>query len=235
MFTVLIYWVYYARSYSVKTYLSMTPIILGVGLTTFGDYYFTVYGFTLTLLGVILAAVKVCRSTANVAIINSLLFTSAADHTVEQAHDRESSPFWPRDPPTDVTPGCGSGCALLSRDGRVVQLREVRGGRKPHDIHMYCSSRQWSSRSSPQHMLFPHEQACGSSHDQHLWQRQAMSHCLAGSCFLWCQSWAIERRWNDSSTCGCCMLQQGGARLKQMTRRRGGRILFRTGLYCLAM
>lgn len=42
------------------TYLSIVPVMLGVGLATFGDYYFTALGFTLTLIGVVLAAVKVC-------------------------------------------------------------------------------------------------------------------------------------------------------------------------------
>ena len=36
----------------------MIPLILGVGLATFGDYYFTLIGFFLTLLGVVLAAIK---------------------------------------------------------------------------------------------------------------------------------------------------------------------------------
>ena len=36
----------------------MVPIILGVGLATYGDYYFTQLGFILTLLGVILSALK---------------------------------------------------------------------------------------------------------------------------------------------------------------------------------
>jgi drug/metabolite transporter (DMT)-like permease len=36
----------------------LIPIIFGVGLVTYGDYYFTMLGFSLTLLGVLLAAVK---------------------------------------------------------------------------------------------------------------------------------------------------------------------------------
>ncbi len=36
----------------------MLPIILGVALATAGDYYCTPAGFTLTLLGVVLAAIK---------------------------------------------------------------------------------------------------------------------------------------------------------------------------------
>jgi len=56
--TILIYRVVYNRSYSRPTYLSMIPLILGVALATFGDYYFTLMGFALTLLGVFLAAIK---------------------------------------------------------------------------------------------------------------------------------------------------------------------------------
>ncbi|KAH8812800.1 TPT-domain-containing protein [Xylogone sp. PMI_703] len=58
VFTILIYRLYYGRSYSTQTYLSLIPIILGVGLVTYGDYYFTRLGFMLTLLGVVLAAIK---------------------------------------------------------------------------------------------------------------------------------------------------------------------------------
>lgn len=59
IFTILIYRFRFNRSYSTKVYLSLIPIVLGVGLATYGDYYFTMTGFILTLLGVILAAVKV--------------------------------------------------------------------------------------------------------------------------------------------------------------------------------
>lgn len=40
------------------TYVSLIPIIFGVGLVTYGDYYFTMLGFSLTLLGVVLASIK---------------------------------------------------------------------------------------------------------------------------------------------------------------------------------
>lgn len=56
--TIVIYRVVYGRSYSRDTYISMIPLIFGVGLATFGDYYFTMIGFLLTLLGVFFAAVK---------------------------------------------------------------------------------------------------------------------------------------------------------------------------------
>lgn len=60
--TILIYRVVYSRTYSQQTYLSMIPLILGVGLATYGDYHTTLIGFLLTLLGVFLAAVKTVAS-----------------------------------------------------------------------------------------------------------------------------------------------------------------------------
>jgi hypothetical protein len=54
-----IYRVFYSRTYSMPTYLSLLPIILGVGLATYGDYSYTTAGFLMTFLGVILGAVKV--------------------------------------------------------------------------------------------------------------------------------------------------------------------------------
>jgi len=59
VFAVLIYRLRYKRVYSSETYLSLIPVVMGVGLATYGDYYFTTAGFVLTLLGVILAVIKV--------------------------------------------------------------------------------------------------------------------------------------------------------------------------------
>ncbi|KAJ4348546.1 uncharacterized protein N0V89_009923 [Didymosphaeria variabile] len=58
VFCILIYRVLYARTYATAIYASIVPVIVGVGLATFGDYHFTALGFTLTLSGVVLAAVK---------------------------------------------------------------------------------------------------------------------------------------------------------------------------------
>ena len=58
LFTILIYRLWYSRTYQNATYLSLLPIIFGAALTTYGDYYFTPLGFFLTLLGVVLAALK---------------------------------------------------------------------------------------------------------------------------------------------------------------------------------
>ncbi|EME41135.1 hypothetical protein DOTSEDRAFT_64527 [Dothistroma septosporum NZE10] len=56
--TILLYRWVYGRSYSRQTYWTMVPLIGGVGLATFGDYFFTMKGFLLTSFGVFLAAIK---------------------------------------------------------------------------------------------------------------------------------------------------------------------------------
>jgi len=58
IFTVLIYRLRYSQTYSARTYISLVPITLGVGLATYGDYCFTITGFNLTLLGVVLSSIK---------------------------------------------------------------------------------------------------------------------------------------------------------------------------------
>ncbi|KAL8832749.1 MAG: hypothetical protein Q9191_000086 [Dirinaria sp. TL-2023a] len=62
MVAVLIYRVHYRRRYATATYLSLIPLVLGVSLATYGDYYFTPGGFFLSLLGVILASLKTVAS-----------------------------------------------------------------------------------------------------------------------------------------------------------------------------
>jgi drug/metabolite transporter (DMT)-like permease len=58
IFTILIYRVWYGRTYSTMTYLSLLPLIIGAAMTTVGEMSFTDAGFLLTILGVVLAAVK---------------------------------------------------------------------------------------------------------------------------------------------------------------------------------
>lgn len=58
VFTVAIYRFCYSNTYSFDTYVSLIPVIIGVGLATYGDYYATMLGFFMTLLGAILAALK---------------------------------------------------------------------------------------------------------------------------------------------------------------------------------
>ena len=62
VFTILIYRLFYSRTYSIETYLSLIPVILGVGLSTYGDYYFTFVGALLTTLGVVLSSLKTVAS-----------------------------------------------------------------------------------------------------------------------------------------------------------------------------
>ncbi|ORX72455.1 hypothetical protein DL89DRAFT_266015, partial [Linderina pennispora] len=42
----------------ILAYVSLVPVVMGVGLATYGDYSWTVVGLLLTLLGTVLAAVK---------------------------------------------------------------------------------------------------------------------------------------------------------------------------------
>lgn len=58
IFTILIYRVWYGRTYSTMTYLSLLPLIIGAAMTTLGEMSFTDAGFLLTIFGVILAALK---------------------------------------------------------------------------------------------------------------------------------------------------------------------------------
>ncbi|KAI5458055.1 triose-phosphate transporter family-domain-containing protein [Mariannaea sp. PMI_226] len=58
IFTILIFRLYYGRTYSTMTYLSLVPLIVGAAMTTLGEMSFTDAGFLLTILGVILAALK---------------------------------------------------------------------------------------------------------------------------------------------------------------------------------
>ncbi|CAG8384328.1 unnamed protein product [Penicillium salamii] len=58
IFTVLIYRAWFARSYSMATYLSLIPIIVGAGMTVVGEYHYSALGLFITVFGVVLAAVK---------------------------------------------------------------------------------------------------------------------------------------------------------------------------------
>ncbi|KAH7321365.1 triose-phosphate transporter family-domain-containing protein [Stachybotrys elegans] len=58
IFTILIFRVWYSRTYSTMTYMSLVPLIIGAAMTTVGEMSFTDAGFLLTIFGVILAATK---------------------------------------------------------------------------------------------------------------------------------------------------------------------------------
>lgn len=58
VFTVAIYRFCFSSTYGTSTYLSLVPVIIGVGLATYGDYHATCWGLFMTLLGAILASIK---------------------------------------------------------------------------------------------------------------------------------------------------------------------------------
>ncbi|KAF8208197.1 triose-phosphate transporter family-domain-containing protein [Mycena galopus ATCC 62051] len=58
IFTILFSALLFGAQSSQSKKISLIPVIAGVGLATFGDYYFSYTGFFLTLLGTILAALK---------------------------------------------------------------------------------------------------------------------------------------------------------------------------------
>ena len=64
IFVTLIQWLVYSQSTSIHVYLSLIFMTIGIAIATYGDYYFTMMGFCLTMSGVLLSAVKVrppCR------------------------------------------------------------------------------------------------------------------------------------------------------------------------------
>ncbi|KAJ7291264.1 triose-phosphate transporter family-domain-containing protein [Mycena rebaudengoi] len=58
IFTILLSALFFGAESSRAKKISLIPVVAGVGLATFGDYYFTRAGFLLTLFGTLLAALK---------------------------------------------------------------------------------------------------------------------------------------------------------------------------------
>ncbi|KAL2066692.1 hypothetical protein VTL71DRAFT_2764 [Oculimacula yallundae] len=56
--TVFVYMLWFGRSYSSATLISCVPITVGVSMVAYGELDFTAIGFSLTLLGVLLAVTK---------------------------------------------------------------------------------------------------------------------------------------------------------------------------------
>lgn len=75
MFTIILYRVWYNRGYSAMTYASLLPLVIGAAMTTVGDgeMSFSDAGFLLTILGVLLAAIKVRQINRHMARIGSQL------------------------------------------------------------------------------------------------------------------------------------------------------------------
>ncbi|KAJ7130270.1 TPT-domain-containing protein [Mycena epipterygia] len=58
IFTIIFSGILFGAQSSRSKKISLIPVVVGVGLATFGDYYFSYAGFLLTLLGTLLAALK---------------------------------------------------------------------------------------------------------------------------------------------------------------------------------
>lgn len=58
LFTIILSAVLFHKRHSRQTYLSLIPVVAGVGFATYGDYSYTLWGFVLTLTGAILASLK---------------------------------------------------------------------------------------------------------------------------------------------------------------------------------
>nr|KAJ3405593.1 UAA transporter [Polyrhizophydium stewartii] len=58
LFTMLMEYIMFRKSFTYAVSVTMIPIVFGVSLATIGDYNFTTMGLLLTLLGAVLAALK---------------------------------------------------------------------------------------------------------------------------------------------------------------------------------
>ncbi|KAK4046984.1 hypothetical protein OIV83_005670 [Microbotryomycetes sp. JL201] len=58
LFTIILAASLYGKRHSRDTYLSLIPVVMGVVFATYGDYSATAWGFVLTLIGTLLAALK---------------------------------------------------------------------------------------------------------------------------------------------------------------------------------
>lgn len=58
LFTIVLSSVILRTRFTLPKLVSLIPVVAGVGLATYGDYYFTLTGLLLTLLGTVLAALK---------------------------------------------------------------------------------------------------------------------------------------------------------------------------------
>lgn len=58
IFTIILSSTMFGTKFTTRKVLSLIPVILGVALATYGDYYFTIWGLVLTLVGTFLAALK---------------------------------------------------------------------------------------------------------------------------------------------------------------------------------
>ncbi|KAJ7764545.1 TPT-domain-containing protein [Mycena maculata] len=80
IFTIFFSGILFGAESSHSKKISLIPVVAGVGLATFGDYYFNCAGFLLTLLGTLLAALKT-------------IFTNVMQTPTPRAKPHFSNPF----------------------------------------------------------------------------------------------------------------------------------------------
>ena len=91
-FTVVISKLWLAKRYPLMTYLALVPIIIGSAMTTIGELSFTDAGFLLTILGVVLAAVKVCLfDHVSLSLTLSLSLSLTHTHSLSLSHSLSHS------------------------------------------------------------------------------------------------------------------------------------------------
>lgn len=83
LFTIIISYGLLGTCVPLKTFLSLVPVIAGVCLATFGDFYFTRWGLMLTLLGTFLAALKT--------VYTNVLQTDSQRSQLNSSHPRPPS------------------------------------------------------------------------------------------------------------------------------------------------
>lgn len=71
LFTIVIAAALYGKRHSRDTYLALVPVVMGVVFATYGDYSATVWGFILTLLGTLLAALKTIVTNRETGLVGS--------------------------------------------------------------------------------------------------------------------------------------------------------------------
>ncbi|KAF5350529.1 hypothetical protein D9756_008700 [Leucocoprinus leucothites] len=70
--------------------ISLVPVVAGVGLATYGDYYYTLPGFLLTLLGTVLASLKTVVTNVLQSVPTSV--NLSLSHTPDRWEGKDTSP-----------------------------------------------------------------------------------------------------------------------------------------------
>lgn len=178
IFTILIYRTWYGRTYSYMTYLSLVPLIIGAAMTTAGEMTFTDAGFLLTILGVILAAVKVCHLNVSQQQI-PLQLTENLDRCDEPIHDWLLGIASGRISHAYVTLGCIASPGVCYCDRRSWWLQRTGNLWRYFSTDLdRIANRKWFPCIPPQYFLIQYQQACRCSDNDGVRQPEAVSYRL---------------------------------------------------------